>query len=409
MHKKTQPFQNFWVVGINYKKTDASVRGLFAVNPGQYDYLLSVAPDFGLNELFIVSTCNRTEIYGLADSSQQLIDLLTTLNVADAPIFADKSYKKNGQQAIEHLFHVAAGLDSQILGDFEILGQIKNAVKHAKSKGFIGAFTERLVNSVLQSTKSVKTNTQLSGGTVSVSFAAIQYIKQQVTKIGSKKIVLVGMGKIGKATCRNIVHYLDTRNITVINRTEETAVAIAEELNICAASFEQMATEVAAADIVIVSTNAPEPIILREHLSGCGAKTIIDLSVPCNVAADATHLAEVTFVNVDTLSKINDETLEMRRAEVPAALSIIQEHITEFREWYDMRKHVPVLKEVKSKLAGMPIDALLLSSITIDKHQTCREQTIQSVINVLATKMRKTNTIGCNYIAAINDYIAYHV
>ncbi len=409
MHKKSQPFQNFWVVGINYKKTDASVRGLFAVNTSQYDYLLSIAPDYGLKELFIVSTCNRTEIYGLADSSQQLIELLANVTKGDATTFASKAYIKNGQQAIEHLFHVAAGLDSQILGDFEILGQIKTAVKQAKSKGFIGAFTERLVNSVLQSTKSVKTNTQLSGGTVSVSFAAIQYIKQQVKDIANKKIVLIGMGKIGKTTCRNIVHYLDTRNITVINRTEETAIAIAQELQLQSAGINELVNQIAAADIVIVSTNAPEPIILKEHLTNGHSKLIIDLSVPCNVAADATRLAGVTFVNVDTLSKINDDTLEMRRAEVPAALSIIDEHIKEFREWYDMRKHVPVLKEVKSKLAGMPIDALILNSITVNKLQTTRDQTIQSVINVLATKMRNTNTVGCNYIAAINDFITYHV
>ncbi len=409
MHKKTQHFQSFWVVGINYKKTDACVRGLFAVNPGQYDYLLSIAPDYGLNEFFIVSTCNRTEVYGVADNAQQLIDLLCNVTTGDAATFTSMAYIKNGASAIGHLYHVAAGLDSQILGDYEILGQIKSAVKQSKSKGFIGAFTERLVNSVLQSSKSVKTNTELSGGTVSVSFAAIQYIKQNTASVKDKKIVLVGMGKIGKSTCRNLVHYLDTRNITLINRTEETAVALAEELSLRSVAITNLSEEVAAADIIIVSTNAPEPIILKSHLMGNGNKLVIDLSVPCNVAHDATSLNGVTVVNVDTLSKINDETLEMRKTQVPLAIEIINHHIAELREWYDMRRHVPILKEVKEKLSGMHIDASLLNCVHAQPTPVNKEQTIQSVINVLATKMRKNNTAGCNYIEAINDFIAHHV
>jgi glutamyl-tRNA reductase len=409
MHKKTQHCQSFWVVGINYKKTDACVRGLFAVNPSQYDYLLSIAPDYGLKELFIVSTCNRTEVYGVADNAQQLIDLLCNVTTGDAATFASMAYIKNGASAIGHLYHVAAGLDSQILGDYEILGQIKSAVKQSKSKGFIGAFTERLVNSVLQSSKSVKTNTELSGGTVSVSFAAIQYIKQNTASVKDKKIVLVGMGKIGKSTCRNLVHYLDTHNITLINRTEETAVALAEELSLRSVAITNLSEEVAAADIIIVSTNAPEPIILKSHLMGNGNKLVIDLSVPCNVAHDATVLEGVTVVNVDTLSKINDDTLEMRKTQVPQAIEIINHHIAELREWYDMRRHVPILKEVKEKLSGMHIDASLLNSIHAQPNPVNKEQTIQSVINVLATKMRKNNTAGCNYIEAINDFIAHHV
>src|SRR6478609_5789324 len=182
-HMDVQQFKNiesFFVAGINYKKSDAATRGLFAVSPEQYSAILHTASAIGLTELFVLSTCNRTEIYGFAHSSQQLIELLCSKTTGDAQAFAEAAYIKSGIAAIEHLFQVGAGLDSQILGDYEIVGQLKTAVKFAKEAGFVGAFTERLINSVLQSSKQIKNNTALSGGTVSVSFAAVQYIKSVI-------------------------------------------------------------------------------------------------------------------------------------------------------------------------------------------------------------------------------------
>lgn len=403
----THNIQGFWVVGINYKKTDASVRGSFAINNDQYATLLEKAPEYGLKELFILSTCNRTEIYGIANNSDQLAELLLSVCEGDRKTFNEIAYLKNGTPAIEHLFQVAAGLDSQILGDYEILGQIKIAVKQAKAKGFVGAFMERLVNCVLQSSKAVKTHTSLSGGTVSVSFAAIQYIKQHVEEIKKKKIVLLGTGKIGRSTCLNLIHYLGTHNITLINRTYETAANLATDLKLSSAPIENLNTELSDAEIIIVSTNASEPIILKEHLANTGKKLVIDLSVPCNVENGSELLDGITVVNVDVLSKIKDETLENRRAEVPKALAIIQEHITEFKEWHQMRKNVPVLKEVKDKLKAIQIDAALLMTQPA-KETLTKEETIQSVINVMATKMRRNNAAGCHYIEAINDFIAHH-
>ena len=119
---------NFYVAGINYKKSDASVRGQFAINNDQYQSILQKAADQGLNEVFILSTCNRTEIYGFAYCSYQLVDLLCAETVGDMETFKNSAYIKNGIEAIEHVFNVGAGLDSQILGDYEIVGQLKTAV-----------------------------------------------------------------------------------------------------------------------------------------------------------------------------------------------------------------------------------------------------------------------------------------
>ncbi|MDQ6723873.1 MAG: glutamyl-tRNA reductase, partial [Thermoproteota archaeon] len=183
---------NFFIAGINYKKTDVSIRGQFAINIDQYDSVLKEAVDRGITELFILSTCNRTEIYGIANQPEDLINLLCHQTVGNKTTFKQLAYIKNGKDAVEHIFKVGAGLDSQILGDYEIVGQLKQAVKFSKEKNCIGTFIERLINSVLQSSKCIKSSTALSSGTVSVSFAAIQFLRNHVKQIGNKNILLIG-------------------------------------------------------------------------------------------------------------------------------------------------------------------------------------------------------------------------
>ena len=407
MGTRTSDISGFFVIGINYKKTDASIRGRFAIGNEQYEKLLTLAPSFHLTELFVLSTCNRTEIYGFADNAAQLAGLLCTQTTGDKDAFLQLAYIKKGLAAIEHLFEVSAGLDSQILGDYEIVGQIKQSVKFARERQFIGPFTERLVNCVLQSSKSIKNQTALSGGTVSVSFAAIQYIREKMPDLSGKHILLIGTGKIGRNTCQNMVDYLATRNITLINRTEERAAELAAETGVTYAPLEQIAAQVSAADIILVATNAEQPTLLRSYLEGQGDKLIIDLSIPCNVEKSAAELPGITLVNVDDLSKIKDETLQKREAEVPKAKLIISSHIAELMEWHKMRRHVPVLRAAKTKLKELHTSPLfsrlygepLPSTGDADEH-------IQRVINGMATKMRQHNKGGCHYIEAINEYIA---
>lgn len=393
MHGSSAPdISRFQVAGINYKKTDAVIRGQYAISPEKYALLLASASQFGVNELFVLSTCNRTEIYGVASDVSNLIDLLCAFTEGDEQTFRSLAYIKTGYPAIEHLFNVSAGLDSQILGDYEIVGQIKQAVKFSKERSHIGAFTERLVNCILQSSKTIKNTTELSGGTVSVSFSAVQYLKQNVKDIAGKSILLTGIGKIGRNTCKNLLDYLPVKNITLVNRTDEKAANLAAELGLKWSPYALLADEVKKADIILVATNSQTPTILASDLEGHGSKIIIDLSIPYNVELSAQHLPGITLVNVDELSSLKDKTLHKRQAEVPKAKVIIAEQIGEFLEWHEMRKHVPVLRAVKSKLQEIHINP--------------DQERIQKVINGMAVKMRQHNQRGCHYIEAINEFMA---
>lgn len=400
----------FFIAGINYKKSDANLRGMYAINSDQYANLVSLAGQYGVKEFIVLSTCNRTEIYGFAESVSDLAGLLCTQTQGSIDTFNKMAYVKKGFKAIEHLFCVAAGLDSQILGDYEIVGQIKQAFKYSKENHFVGAYMERLVNEVLKSSKLIRTNTELSGGSISVSFAAVQYIKEKVANIANKKILLLGTGKIGGNTCKNLVDYLQTKNITLINRTEDKAAKLAIELGLRYAAMDELSKHVDEADIILVATNSADPVILESHIINSSDKLIIDLSIPYNVEKSAQDLAHITLVNVDELSKIKDETLHKRIGEIPKAKAIIADHINEFVEWHEMRKNVPVLKAVKDKLHAMHSCNLFIrysATLTplVAKHNSPEEK-IQRVINGMAIKMRQQNHRGCNFIEAINEYIA---
>lgn len=402
----TQGLDNFFIAGINYKKTDVSVRGNFAINNSQYESLLNKASGKNLKELFILSTCNRTEIYGIANHAEDLINLLCSETNGDVKTFRELAYIKSGKQAVEHLFSVGAGLDLQILGDYEIIGQLKQAVKFSKERNFIGTFTERIINSVLQSSKCIKSSTELSSGTVSVSFAAVQFLRKNVKELKDKKILLIGTGKIGRNTCKYLVGHSEAANVMVMNRTNETAIEFSNALKIHFSLYENLRERINEADIILVSTNASLPVILKEDIKAESEKILIDLSIPNNIDASLKNVAGITLVDVDELSRQTDETLQRREEEVPQAKAIMDEHINDFIEWYEMRRHVPVLKAVKQKLLDMHKNELFLD---IDSSSpvalAANPEAIQKVINSMAVKLRQKNTKGCQYIEAINDYI----
>ena len=408
---KQRNIGGFYVAGINYKKTDASTRGLFAINPDQYGDIVKQAPSFFLKEFFILSTCNRTEIFGFAEDPSSLIDALCTQTTGTKETFLELCYVKKGIEAINHLFEVGAGLESQILGDYEIICQLKTAVRFAKENGVVGCFLERLINSVLQSTKEIKNQTVLSSGTVSVSFAAVQYIKNTVYNISDKNILLVGTGKIGRNTCKNLVDYTGAKNITLVNRTAEKADKLANELGLCSASLYDLPQLIDKAEVILVASNSIEPTILVNHLKGKGRKLVIDLSVPNNVETAAGLLPNITLLNVDELSKMKDETLQKRMEEVPKAKTIIAEHIAEFTEWSDMRKNVPYIRAAKQKLHDMQKCELYQSMYehyTSNMSKPTEENSIEKVIKNMALKMRQQHQPGCCYIEAINDFITTH-
>ncbi|WP_297333310.1 glutamyl-tRNA reductase [Flavobacterium sp.] len=342
--------QYFYAVGISYRKADAAMRGKFSLSTeGRHNVLLQAQRE-GIESLVVVSTCNRTEIYGFAQHPFQLIKLLTDNSQGTVEEFQRVAFVYKNNEAINHVFRVGTGLDSQILGDFEIISQIKSGFTESKGLGLANAFLERLVNCVIQASKRIKNETGLSSGATSVSFASVQYIMNNVPDVQNKNILLFGTGKIGRNTCENLVKHTKNDHITLINRTKDKAEKIAGKFNLLVKDYDVLPLEIPKADVLIVATGAQTPTIDRDIMMLKKPLLILDLSIPKNVDDDVKQLEGVTVVHLDDLSKITDDTLESRKKHIPAAEAIIAEIEEDFIQWINARKFAPTINALKEKL-----------------------------------------------------------
>ncbi|TBX71287.1 glutamyl-tRNA reductase [Flavobacterium silvisoli] len=341
---------SFYAVGLSYKKADAATRGKFSLDAKAKSTLLIQAEAEGIEALIVTSTCNRTEIYGFANHPYELIKLLCENSQGTVQEFQEVAYIYKNQEAINHMFRVGTGLDSQILGDFEIISQIKTAFAESKSNGLVNSFLERLVNSVIQASKKIKTETEISSGATSVSFASVQYIIKNVADIANKNILLFGTGKIGRNTCENLVKHTKHEQITLINRTKDKAEKLAQKLDLVVKDYADLQLELQKADVVVVATGAQNPTIDKAILNLKKPLLILDLSIPKNVHENVQEIDGVTLIHLDHLSQITDETLENRKQHIPAAEAIIEEIKTDFLAWNKNRKFAPTIQALKEKL-----------------------------------------------------------
>lgn len=340
----------FYALGLSYKKADATIRGKFSLDAKAQSILLMQAEAEGIESLIVTSTCNRTEIYGFAKHPYELIKLLCENSNGSVEEFQEVAYIYKNQEAINHMFRVGTGLDSQILGDFEIISQIRNAFNLSKSNGLINTFMDRLVNSVIQASKRIKTQTDISSGATSVSFASVQYIFKNVDDIANKNILLFGTGKIGRNTCENLVKHTKHSQITLINRTKDKAEKLAKKLNVVVKDYADLQLELQKADVVVVATGAQNPTIDKTILNLKKPLLILDLSIPKNVNENVKDIDGVTLIHMDQLAQITDETLENRKQHIPQAELIIEEIKEEFNSWNKNRKFAPTIQALKEKL-----------------------------------------------------------
>jgi glutamyl-tRNA reductase len=349
---------SFYTIGLNYKKADAEIRGKFSLAEASIDSLLMQAKAQGINGLLVTSTCNRTELYGFTQHPYQLIKLLCDNTLGTVEEFQEVAYVYKNNDAISHLFRVGTGLDSQILGDFEIISQLRQSFNRSKKFDIANPFLERLCNSVIQASKRIKNDTEISSGATSVAFASVQYIFKTIPDFSDKKILLFGTGKIGRNTCENLIKHTKNSKITLINRTKDKADKIAGKFDLIVKNYGDLQTEIRNSDVLIVATGAQTPTISKELIHTKKPLLILDLSIPKNVSDDVTDLPNVSLVHLDQLSQITDHTLEKRKQFIPEAEAIIEQIKDEFIQWLETRKFAPVIKALKKKLKTMKDEEL---------------------------------------------------
>ena len=396
----------FYAIGLSYKKADAEVRGHFSLSESAKQSVLEQAKQNGIDSVLLVSTCNRTELYGFAEHPYQLIHLLCENTKGTVEEFQKVAYVHKNKEAINHMFRVGSGLDSQILGDFEIISQLKFGARASKKEGLLNSFTERLVNAVIQASKRIKTETELSSGATSVSFASVQYIMNNVQNISEKNILLFGTGKIGRNTCENLVKHTKNSHITLINRTKDKAEEVAGKFNLIVKDYENLQQEINASDIVIVATGAQNPTVYKSLISTKKPLLVLDLSIPKNVNEDIRDHSNITLVHLDDLAKITDDTLEKRKAFIPAAESIITEIMAEFNAWLDTLKFVPTIQAIKHKLTDFKNSEFntqrkKIADFNEDQAEIITNNLIQKITNQFAHHLREDSNTSDESIELI--------
>ena len=384
------------VIGISYKKASASLRGRFSLDISTSRKLILEAKKSGIESIVINSTCNRVEIYAQSNDHKVLIKLLCKHSLGNESDFSSCGYVIIGESAINHIFKVGTGLDSQILGDFEIIAQMRQSFKISKELKAINPFFDRLFSSVMQASKRIKNETKLSSGATSVSYAAVRYILDNIDDLQSKKILLFGVGKIGRNTCENLVKHTSNKQITLVNRTKEKAQKIAGKFKLIVKNITELSTEISNSDILIVATSSPVPTVTNKTAVFNKDLLILDLSVPKNVDEKLKENPNINLLDLDYLSNVTDKNLNKRKEYIPKAEKIISETKKVFDDWVETRKYAPTVNALKTKLKEIQQNKINLlkkktSTFNNDNAKEVSEHLIQKITNQVANHLRDSN------------------
>lgn len=327
--------ENFLVAGVNYKKTTINIRSRFSISEESIKEIYAQFKEDGRTNIIILSTCNRTEIYGYGISEDEIKNIFKKYTAADNFDIEKHIIIRNGRDAIQHLCRVSSGLESQIIGDYEIAGQLRSSFKLANEAGMTTGLFQKILETSLQVGKSVRAQTNISDGTTSTSYAVIQHLKKCSFK--HLRICLIGWGKIGVATFRNIRQHLPDADLTILNRSVNKLLPI--ENGPCKIySLKDIEHLLSKVNVVIIATAAEEYLIKPSMLAETSVKIIFDLSVPSNISPDVYDLENLSVHNVDDLSKEINQNLDRRSKEIPFAIQIINTHIEQLYAWQERKK-----------------------------------------------------------------------
>ncbi len=351
---------NIIVVGLSHKTAPVEIREKVAFSPTAMDRpLKEMAALPGIVEAMIVSTCNRVELYATTRQTEtgklQLRNFLARYHQLAAETLEPHLYELEGEDAIRHVFRVAASLDSMVIGEPQILGQIKTAYGYAAEFKSVGLILNRFLHKAFSVAKRVRTETEIASNAVSVSFAAVELARKIFGTLDGKNVLLIGAGEMCELAAR---HFLNNgvSSVLVTNRTFERAVKLAEEFKGRAIPFDDFPFHLHQVDIVLTSTGAPTFILgpkkVEEVLRQRKNKPMffIDIAVPRDIDPKVNDLANVYLYDVDDLQGVVQANLKERHKEAKKAEAIVDQEIGQFYRWLGSLEVVPTIVSLRSRL-----------------------------------------------------------
>jgi glutamyl-tRNA reductase len=413
------------VIGLDHHTSPVEVREQVAFRPSQFaaafEQLLS-APDAPLHEAAILSTCNRVEVYGVADepyaAAAAVSAFLHQFHELPAHSLDTALYTHIDQAAVEHLFGTTSGLNSLMVGEPQIQGQVRAAARLAAELQALGPILNTLFRHALEVGKRVRTETGISRHAASVSQAGVELARKLLGSLETAHVLLVGSGKVSELAAKNLLDN-GARTITLVNRTVEHAQQLANQWGGRALPFDQLQAAINEADVVISSTSAPHTVIHVQHIqTALTARSerpliLIDLAVPRDIDADIAHMTGAHVFDVDDLQSVVATNIERRRGELTAAQTIVEAETEKFMRWLGARAVVPTINELRAHAERIRqaevAKALRRLGPLSEREQQAIEALTQGIINKLLhqptvrLKAHTNNGSALTYASALQD------
>lgn len=385
------------IIGLNHKTADIDIREKLAFHgPRLEEGLRKVSTLPEVKESVIISTCNRVEIclnvHNPEKAVESVKDFIVEFHDINRDALDNALYIYDDLRAVQHIFRVTSSLDSMVVGEPQILGQIKDAFEFALKHKTTGILLNRLFKKSISVAKRIRTETKIAENAVSISFAAVELAKKIFTELAGKSFMLLGAGEMAELAAKHIINN-GVKDIIIANRTYETGCELARTLNGRAIPFDDYLIELTHADIVICSTGARNYVLTKTEMQKVmkGRKNrpvfIIDISVPRNIDPGINNLSNVYLYDIDDLQGVVDSNMLERQKEARKAEGIIEEEIETYKKWLSSLDSVPTVIALREKAEGIKKEEwekLLNRLPDLDeKERQVIEQTVNSIINKL--------------------------
>ena len=388
------------LIGLNHKTAPIAVREkVFAGCQEEKDLLESLRSLNGVGEVLYLSTCNRVEVIASVEESEDAVKRLSDFLAQSGGLTIDEAtsciYKFYNEEAVRHLFRVASSLDSLVMGETQILGQVKEAYRQALAQNATGVVLNRLMHCSFRAAKRVRSETAIAVNPVSVSFAAVELAKKIFGTLAGKKILLIGAGEMAELTGTHLITN-GAEEIIVANRSLSQAALLAEKFHGKAVSLDALEAKLIEADIVISSTGAPIFIITADlirkihHQRKNRLLFLIDIAVPRDIDPAASSLENVYLYNIDNLQDIVDENMNVRKKEAMKAEVIVEEEITRYISWQKEQESVPTIVSLRNKaeeIVKAEMDKAAGWMQNLDKKE---QEKVDNLVNSIVNKLLHT-------------------
>jgi len=382
----------FKALTLSYKNAPIAIREMVSLNEIACKNLLDKIEEFtGATDVLVLSTCNRTEVYYAAekDFSREIIKLIAIEKGFIGINEVNPYFQRINEhaRAVEHLFAVALGLESQVVGDFQILNQVKNAYQWSVDAGMAGPFLHRLLHTIFFANKRVVNETAFRDGAASVSYATVELVEELTKHTENARVLMIGVGDMGKNICLNF-QKSKINNLVIVNRTHHKALELAQRANAQAAYWESLPIEIGLADVVISAVPGDCFFLRKEDVVEVltTPKYFIDLSMPRSIDDCLSALAGVEVYNVDTIKNRATAALELRLAAIPQVQNIVAEAIAEFAAWTREMVISPAIQQFKNQLEQIRQQEIARA---LKKASPAEQQLVETITKNILNKIVK--------------------